>query len=115
MQYEHAKAEEYENSLDIPPWRFNPDTRLYNAGSQIFYSLIVLLVAAEVLSTKHALGIVRTLNLICAGSIPVVIGLVVLARWQGVYEDYMDYPNNQYVSISNCRLSDICVYEQAER
>ena len=71
--------------------------------------------AAEVLSTKHALGVVRTLNLICATSIPVVIGLVVLARWQGVYEDYMDYPNNQYVSISNCRLSDICVYEQVER
>ena len=93
MQYEHAKAGQYENSLDILPWRFNPNTRLYNAGSRIFYSLIVLLVAAEVLSTKHALGVVRTLNLICATSIPVVIGLVVLSRWQGVYEDYMDYPN----------------------
>jgi hypothetical protein len=93
LQYEHFKAEEHENKLEIIPWRFKVDTTLYNASSRIFYFEMILLSAAEILAPEYTLRTVRVMNVICVTSIPVVIRLMVLARRGGVYEEYMVYPN----------------------
>lgn len=95
LQYEHAKADEYENKLETIPWRFKADTTLYNAASRIFYFGLIFLAAAEILGSGNALRVVRGMSVICAPSIPVVTRLMVLARRGGFYEEYMVYPNRE--------------------
>jgi hypothetical protein len=95
LQYEHFKAEEHENKLEIIPWRFKVDTTLYSAASRIFYLEMILLSAAEILAPEYTLRTVRVMNVICVTSIPVVIRLMVLARRAGLYEEYMVYPNTE--------------------
>jgi len=92
LQYEHVKAEEREEKLEIIPWRFKVDTPLYSAASRIFYLEMILLSAAEILAPPFALRIIRGVTVVCATSVPVVIRLVVLAKQGAVYEEYMSYP-----------------------
>jgi len=93
LQYEHFKAEEREEKLEIIPWRFEADTTLYSAASRIFHLEMILLSAAEILAPPFAWRAIRGMTAVCATSIPVVIRLMVLARRRGDYEDYMSYPN----------------------
>jgi len=66
---------------------------MFNAGSRMLYSLITLLATAEVVLPEYALRVVRVSNLVCITSIPVIIRLMLLAKRQGVYAEYMDYPD----------------------
>lgn len=97
LQFEHAKAEEHEDTLEIIPLHFQPKTVLYSAASRLFYSGIILSAAAELMAPKYALRFVRASHLVCATSIPMVIRLMLLARRLGVYEEYMQYPDKRYV------------------
>jgi len=92
LQYEHVKAEEREEKLEIIPWRFKVDTPLYSAASRIFYLEMILLSAAEILAPPFALRVIRGMTVVCATSVPVVIRLMVLANQGAVYEEYMSYP-----------------------
>lgn len=92
LQYEHFKAEEREEKLEIIPWRIQVDTALYSAASRIFYLEMFLLSTAEILAPPFALKVIRGMTVVCATSVPVVIRLMVLARRGGVYEEYMSYP-----------------------
>jgi hypothetical protein len=62
---------------------------------------MILSAGAEILAPRSSLWIFRGSNVVCATAIPVVIRLVVLAKRRGVYEEYMLYPNKEYVPLPN--------------